>query len=108
VTIAKRPSVGQDGLDMHLIWVSGEAKYFCKRGWISHFGKHEVICPSGKISRPVYVMLFVFLPMIGGFIASEFSDHQVCAAFSAYTRVITDVAIFPVRGRRRKCADARR
>jgi hypothetical protein len=35
---------------MHLIWVSGEGKYFCKRGWTSHFGKHEVICPSGKIS----------------------------------------------------------
>jgi hypothetical protein len=35
---------------MHLIWVGGEEKYFCKRGWTSHFGKHEVICPSGKIS----------------------------------------------------------
>src|SRR5260370_151022 len=29
-------------------WVGGEGKYFCKRGWTSHFGKHEVICPSGK------------------------------------------------------------
>jgi hypothetical protein len=28
----------------------GEAKYFCKWGWTSHFGKHEVICPSGTIS----------------------------------------------------------
>ena len=27
---------------------SGEAKYFYKWGWTSHFGKHEVICPSGK------------------------------------------------------------
>src|SRR6266702_7663884 len=36
-----------------LIWVRPEEKYFCKRGWTSHFGKHEVICPSGKISRPV-------------------------------------------------------
>jgi hypothetical protein len=30
VTIAIRPSVGQDGLDMHLIWVKPETKYFCK------------------------------------------------------------------------------
>src|SRR5258705_2866085 len=36
------------------------------------------------------------------------TDPFPCAAFSAYARVITDVAIFPVRGRRRKCADARR
>ncbi len=36
------------------------------------------------------------------------SDAFLCAAFSAYKRVIADVAIFPVRGRRRKCADARR
>jgi hypothetical protein len=35
--------------DMHLIWVSGEGKYFCKRGWTGHFGKHEVICPSGNL-----------------------------------------------------------
>src|SRR5258706_14656910 len=34
--------------------------------------------------------------------------RRFCAASSAYARVITDVAIFPVRGRRRKCADARR
>ena len=38
---------------MELIWVRREAKYFCKWGWTSHFGKHEVICPSGKISRTV-------------------------------------------------------
>ena len=36
------------------------------------------------------------------------TDPFPCAAFSAYARVITDVAIFPVRGRRRQCADARR
>jgi hypothetical protein len=36
------------------------------------------------------------------------TDPFLCAAFSTYKRVITDVAIFPVRGRRRKCADARR
>src|SRR5258705_13296754 len=35
------------------------------------------------------------------------TDPFLCAAFSAHTRVITDVAIFPVRGRRKKCADAR-
>src|SRR5712671_3176363 len=34
-----------------LIWVRCEGKYFCKRGWTSHFGKHEVICPPGKISN---------------------------------------------------------
>jgi hypothetical protein len=38
---------------MQLIWVRRETKYFCKRGWTSHFGKHEVICPTGKISWAV-------------------------------------------------------
>ena len=33
-----------------LICLRCEGKYFCKRGWTGHFGKHEVICPSGKIS----------------------------------------------------------
>jgi hypothetical protein len=36
------------------------------------------------------------------------SHKFLCVAFSAYKRVIADVAIFPVRGRWRKCADARR
>jgi hypothetical protein len=31
-----------------LIWVGREGKYFLKRGWTGHFGKHEVICPSGN------------------------------------------------------------
>ena len=35
-------------MDLEVIWVRREQKYFCKRGWTSHFGKHEVICPSGK------------------------------------------------------------
>jgi hypothetical protein len=35
-------------------------------------------------------------------------DPFLCAAFSAHKRVTGDVASFPVRGRRRKCADARR
>jgi hypothetical protein len=34
--------------------------------------------------------------------------HFSAQLFSAYKRVIADVAIFSVRGRRRKCADARR
>src|SRR5258708_35756277 len=34
-------------------WVGGEGKYFCKRGWTNHFGKHEVICPSGKTTTSV-------------------------------------------------------
>src|SRR5439155_9972482 len=33
-----------------LICLGPKQKYFCKRGWTSHFGKHEVICPTGKIS----------------------------------------------------------
>ena len=33
VTIAKRPSVGQDGGDVELIWVSRERKYFCEQDW---------------------------------------------------------------------------
>jgi hypothetical protein len=32
-----------------LIWVWRKGKYFCKRGWTGHFGKHEVICPSGGL-----------------------------------------------------------
>src|SRR5437667_8404025 len=36
-----------------LICLGPKQKYFCKRGWTSHFGKHEVICPSGKISRRI-------------------------------------------------------
>src|SRR6202158_1858185 len=36
-------------MDMHLIWVGRKRKYFCKWGWTGHFGKHEVICPSGKV-----------------------------------------------------------
>src|SRR5258708_268417 len=35
-----------------LIWACLKQKYFCKRGWTGHFGKHEVICPSGKIGWP--------------------------------------------------------
>jgi hypothetical protein len=31
-----------------LIWVRREGKYFCKRGWTGHPGKHQLICPSGK------------------------------------------------------------
>jgi hypothetical protein len=44
VTIASRPSVGRDGDDIDLIWVSGEAEYFCKRDWTAK----SLICPSGK------------------------------------------------------------
>ncbi len=40
-------------IDIEVIWVRRKLKYFCKRGWTSHFGKHEVICPSGKISSPM-------------------------------------------------------
>ena len=32
-----------------LICLAPKQKYFCKRGWTDHFGKHEVICPSGRI-----------------------------------------------------------
>jgi hypothetical protein len=35
--------------DINLIWVCDEAKYFCGKGWTAH----SVICPSGKIGRPV-------------------------------------------------------
>jgi len=47
VTFAKRPSVGRDGLDMHLIWVSGEEKYFCKRG-LTRFLKIRSDLPVGQ------------------------------------------------------------
>jgi hypothetical protein len=35
-------------MDLEVIWVKREGKYFCKWGWTGHFGKHEVICPSGS------------------------------------------------------------
>src|SRR3981189_860704 len=52
VTTRDRPSEGRDGLDMHLIWVRPEQKYFCKRGWTGHFGKNEMICPTGENQPP--------------------------------------------------------
>src|SRR5258708_1116279 len=49
--VAQRPSVWDGTARIsELIWVGREGKYFCKRGWTGHFGKHEVICPSGKIT----------------------------------------------------------
>jgi hypothetical protein len=51
VTTRDRPSDRNETvMDIKVIWVRREGKYFCKRGWTDHFGKHEVICPSGKIS----------------------------------------------------------
>src|SRR6266516_3391297 len=35
-----------------LICLRLKQKYFCKRGWTGHFGKHEVICPSGSFVDP--------------------------------------------------------
>src|SRR5205823_12982040 len=35
-----------------LICLGPKQKYFCKRGRTSHFGKHEVICPSGQNHPP--------------------------------------------------------
>src|SRR5947207_15776942 len=40
-------------MDLEVIWVRREQKYFCKRGWTGHFGKHEVICPSGRLVDPI-------------------------------------------------------
>jgi hypothetical protein len=37
-------------IDIEVIWVRRETKYFCKRGWTGRFGKHEVICPPGSFS----------------------------------------------------------
>src|SRR5258706_2809577 len=48
MTCATPLSWDRTGIDIEVIWVRCEGKYFCKRGWTSHFGKHEVICPSGK------------------------------------------------------------
>jgi hypothetical protein len=47
--VRNAPLSGRDGLDMHLIWATREAKYFCFRGLTFDFRKSEVICPSGKI-----------------------------------------------------------
>src|SRR6266480_6989122 len=35
-----------------LICLGPKQKYFCKRGWTGHFGKHEVICPAGSFVDP--------------------------------------------------------
>src|SRR6267154_6094878 len=43
VTIACRPSVGQDGGVVKVICPTPEAKYFCKGGWTAN----SLICPSG-------------------------------------------------------------
>src|ERR1700676_1227995 len=51
VTIAKRPSVGRDARDIKVILVKREREYFCKRCWTGHLAKHQLICPSGKITR---------------------------------------------------------
>src|SRR5215212_8035240 len=50
VTIAKRPSVW-DGMPrvVELIWVRGEAEYFCEWGWTAC----PLICPSGTKSGVV-------------------------------------------------------
>jgi hypothetical protein len=49
VDVRNAPLWDRTVIDIEVIWVRREAKYFCKRGWAGHFGKHEVICPSGKI-----------------------------------------------------------
>jgi hypothetical protein len=46
VTIANRPSVGRDIVDVEVICVRREQKYFCKRGWT---GNHRLICPPGRL-----------------------------------------------------------
>jgi hypothetical protein len=35
-------------MDLEVIWVRGETKYFCKRGWTGNW-RTRLICPSGKI-----------------------------------------------------------
>jgi hypothetical protein len=35
-------------LDIKVIWVRPETKYFCEEGWTGKLAKHELICPSGK------------------------------------------------------------
>jgi hypothetical protein len=64
-----RPSVERDAIDMELIWVGGEAKYFCEEIWtgqitLNAFKKFvfsrtafqttslEKSRPSGKLNSP--------------------------------------------------------
>jgi hypothetical protein len=50
VTIAIRPSSGVGWREfVEMICPTGEAKYFCKRGWTAN----SLICPSGKSHRSV-------------------------------------------------------
>src|SRR6266478_3550890 len=52
-----------------LICLGPKQKYFCKRGWTGHFGKHEVICPSGKISLCTEAVITLF-PQISRVVTS--------------------------------------
>jgi len=64
VTTRDRPSVGRDAIDIDLILVKRIRKYFCKRGWTGALAKHELICPSGKIS--IHSCRAAFLPLTSG------------------------------------------
>jgi hypothetical protein len=41
VTIANRPSVGQDGGNMPVIWDFGKPEYFSETGWTGRPAKHN-------------------------------------------------------------------
>jgi hypothetical protein len=64
VTTRDRPSVGRDAIDIDLILVKRIRKYFCKWGWTGAPAKHQLICPSGKIS--IHSCRAAFLPLTSG------------------------------------------
>ena len=51
---------------------SGETKYFCKGGLASHFGKHEVICPSGKSVESVQQFTSIFAQVLRSGVVARF------------------------------------
>src|SRR5256884_8810588 len=59
VTIANRPSVGRDSERSRSDLRQTRRKIFLQKGLDRHFGKHEVICPSGRIR------LFARLRLLG-------------------------------------------
>jgi hypothetical protein len=82
VTTRDRPSCrNETAMDMQLIWVRRKQKYFCKRGWTGHFGKHEVICPSGKISSTCLSCCLHFSDLMGraGDVDSSAAHRGACA-----------------------------
>jgi hypothetical protein len=43
-------------MDIDLIWVRRETKYFSNRGWTTDLPEARLICPTGSLPRPIPVL----------------------------------------------------